>query len=317
MAFNYSYAVPRLDLGIAWEEYKTTLDDFVADQVLPIFRSSKKSAKYSALTKDSLLQDNDANRSVGGHYNRLHTKMSDKSFDCEEFGFEHPVDDVEREVYSSDFDAEVVATKVTARALALQREKRAAALLFNGTTWTGATLFLDTAVTWATVATSTPINDILTACTNVKNNCGIWPNALIVNYTNLGLLLQAAQVRAQYPGSLAITVDMLKTTLASIVGLDKIIVAGAARNSALEGQTVVASQVWSSSNAMVACIADENEPLLTPCVGRSMLFVPDSPQIVTVETYREEQSRSTIVRARQNVDEIVHDPSFAFLLKVD
>jgi hypothetical protein len=318
MGINYgTYAVPRLDLGMAFEEYSTSLADFIAPKVLPTFRSNRKSATYSALTAKDIIQDNDAARAPGGNYNRISTKLSDKSFDCEEYGFEHVVDDLERQIFSSDFDAEMVATKITARALALQREKRAAALLFNTTTWTGASLFLDITTTWATIATSTPVVDISNAAKKVKDNCGIWPNALITNYTNLTFLLQSTTLRNQFPGHPNLTWDMLTSMLGSMCGIRKVIIAGAIRDSADEGLTAVKAQVWSDSYAMVAVVPEENAPLLEPAVGRSFLYVPDSPAEVNIETYREEQKRSTIVRARHNMDEVVHDANFAFLLKVD
>jgi hypothetical protein len=315
---NYgTYSVPRADLGAAWEEYSTSLGDFVADQALPVFRTQQKAAKYSALSAESILQDVDAKRAPRATYNRIHSKLADMSYACEEFGFEHIVDDSERRLFASDFDAEMVATKITTRALMLQREKRASSLLFNTTTWTGASLFLDTAVTWATVATSTPVNDVTTAAKTVKDNCGTWPNALILNYTNLTFLLQSTQIANKFPGAPLITWDMLKSAMASIFGLTKLIVAGAARNSADEGQTVTPTQVWSNSFAMVAVVPDDPQNLVDPAVGRSFLWVPDSPNSVTVEMYREEASRGDVVRARHSMDEVVHDPKFAFLLKVD
>ena len=40
-----------------------------------------------------------------------------------------------------------------------------------------------------------------------------------------------------------------------------------------------------------------------PCLGRTFLWANDSPANLMVEQYREEQTRSTIYRSRQHVDE--------------
>lgn len=45
--------------------------------------------------------------------------------------------------------------------------------------------------------------------------------------------------------------------------------------------------------------------LWEPVYGRTFLWFQDSPQSVVVESYREENKRSTIIRARQHVGEAV------------
>jgi len=57
--------------------------------------------------------------------------------------------------------------------------------------------------------------------------------------------------------------------------------------------------------------------LQEPAVGRIFLWAEDSPENVVTESYEEDQTRSTIVRVRQNTDENIIDKFFGFLLKVD
>lgn len=318
MGVNYgTYAAPRLDLGVALKEHLSDMSEFIADKVLPVFRTTKKAASFSAITRESILQDSAALRAARSAYNRIDIGAKDKSYACKEYGLEGVVDDQERALYESDFDAEMSVAEITTRALMLQREKRAAAAVFDTALWTGANYFLDTAVTWATPATADPIGDILFAKEKVRKNCGMVPNALILNEDNVRLLQNTTQIKNQFPGAPLITLEMLRQALASIFGLTKLIVAGAVRNSAIENQTAVIADVWSSSNAMIALVADEGAPLQTPCIGRSFLWVPDSPNPVTAEMYREEQSRGDIFRARHSFDENIFDKNFAFLLKVD
>ena len=54
-----------------------------------------------------------------------------------------------------------------------------------------------------------------------------------------------------------------------------------------------------------------------PAIGRTFLWTEDSPTNMVVESYEENQTRSTVVRVRHNVDEKRIDPYFGFLLKVD
>ena len=67
---------------------------------------------------------------------------------------------------------------------------------------------------------------------------------------------------------------------------------------------------------MVAVIAT-TDSLKDPAVGRTFLWVEDSPDLMVSESYREEQTRSDIIRVRQNVAEKLIDENFAHLLQVD
>ncbi len=318
MGTNYSgtYAAPRLDLGVAFMEHQADLKEFVGSQILPIFRTPKRAASFSAITRETLLQDNQAYREARGNYNRVSTGAKDKSFSCEEFGLEQVIDDVERSLYQSDFDAEDAATKVTARALMLQYEKRVAAAVFNTSTWTGATLFTDvSAAPWDTAA-SAVIGPTLTAKEKVRALTGLTPNAMIIAESQVQNLLKNTEIKNQFPGAPLITLEMLRSALASIFGLQKLIVGGAVRNSAIEGQTYVGADVWTDDYAMVAVIPDAGAPLTSPCIGRTFLWTQDSEEL-TVEMYREEQSRGDVVRARHHLDEVIIDASFGHLLKID
>lgn len=319
MAANYSgsYAAPRLDLGVAFMEHLTNMTEFIGALVLPMFSTPKRAASFSAITRETLLQDAAALREARGNYNRVNLGAKDKSFSCEEFGLEQVVDDVERALYASDFDAEDAATKITARALMLQYEKRVAAAVFNTTTWTGASLFTDVSgAPWDT-AGSAVIAPTIAAKEKVRTLTGMMPNAMIIAEKQVQNLLTNTEIKAQFPGAPLITLEMLRSALASIFGLQKLIVGGAVRNSAIEGQAYAGADVWSDDYAMIAVIPDAGAPLTTPCIGRTFIWTQDSPNDVTVEMYREEQSRGDVVRARHHVDEVIIDASFGHLLKID
>lgn len=319
MATNYSgtYAAPRLDLGVAFMEHLADMKEFIGSQCLPFFKTPKRAASFSAITRETLLQDANALREARGNYNRINFGAKDKSFSCEEFGLEQVVDDVERALYASDFDAEDAATKVTARALMQQYEARVAAAVFNTTTWTGATLFTDVSgAPWDT-AGSAVIAPTLAAKEKVRVLTGMVPNAMIISEMQVQNLLKNTEIKNQFPGAPLITLEMLRSSLASIFGLQKLIVGGAVKNSAKEGQAFSGADIWTDDYALVACVADEGAPLTTPCIGRTFLWTQDSPTDIVMEMYREEQSRGDVVRARHHLDEVIIDPSFGHLLKID
>lgn len=319
---NYSgtYATPRLDLGVAFMEHTLDLKGFVAGQVLPVFRTQKKAASFSAAKRAALLQDPAAERAPRSGYNRINTQFADESYSCPEYGLEHVVDDSERSLYASDFDAEAIGAKVLARALMLKWEKRAAAAVFDATTsWPSgdSTLYTDITTVWSDAA-ATIIADIRAAKTKIYNLTGITDDlSLIVNKVNFDYLFANTQILGRMTSAIVTGEEQIRQNLANILGVKKIVVAGEMRNSAIEGAAFSGAAVWSSSYAMVARLAEPGDPLDTPCIGRSFLWVPDSPNEITTEMYREEQARGDVLRARHSMDELIIDPSFGHLLKVD
>lgn len=319
MGLNYSgaYAAPRLDLGMAFMEHTADLMEFIGMDVLPWFRSPKKEATFSAITRESLLQDKDAQRAARAGYNRINSEATDVTFNCQEFGLEHLVDDSERSLYENDFDSDEVAAKILARALFLQYELRISAAVFNTTTWSGA-LFTDVSGSdpWDNIA-SPAIQHVLDAKEAVRARTGMIPNALIISEIQAKNLTLNTDIIQRFPGAPLITLEMIRQALVSIFGLTKLIVGQSVRNSAIEGQPFTGADVWNEDFAMVAIVSNTGDPLSVPCIGRSMLWVPDSPIPIMMEQYREEQARGDVFRARHSTDELVIDENFGQLIQVD
>lgn len=319
MGVQYSsYATPRLDLGTAYMEFMDagSMPQFVATDVLPTFRTPRQAAKFSALTRETMLSAAAAGRASRSSYNRVDFGAEDKSYSCEEFGLEGLIDDRERILYSNDFEHESAVLMHVTQKLKLAMEVRTAALVFNTTTWTGSALYTDrSAAPWATVS-SDVITHVLAAKEKVRAGTGMEANALILGRGVFEALLSNTGIKAQFPGAPIITLQMVKNALAQIFGLEKLIIGNAVKNTADEGQTASLSDVWGSTYAMVARVADQGAGLQTPCLGRSFLWTPDSPEELVVETYREEQVRGDVLRARHDVDEVILSAEFGHLLKV-
>jgi hypothetical protein len=105
--------------------------------------------------------------------------------------------------------------------------------------------------------------------------------------------------------------------LADLFGLKYVLEGKAVRNSAKEGKAFVSADIWSDDYAMVGLVVENGQDLAQPGLGRTFLWVPDSPENATVEQYRDEGIRSDIFRVRQHVDEMILDEFFGHLLKVD
>ena len=92
--------------------------------------------------------------------------------------------------------------------------------------------------------------------------------------------------------------------LGQYFGLD-ILVASGQRDGAKKGQAYSLADLWDDENVHLIRRAAPGGRLREPVYGRTFLWFQDSPQSVVVESYREENKRSTIIRARQHVGEAV------------
>lgn len=306
-----SLATLRPDIAASFMEFDLAMDraGFVATRVLPVFEVQKQSGKFGKIPIEQLLQKRETKRASGAGYSRGKWTFTDASYATEEHGAEEPVDDREAEMYSDYFDAEVISGMRAMDAVLRNAEERVADAIFNTTTWTGAALTTAVTTPWATLATAVPLTDVEKAVIKVYDGTGIWPNALIMNRKTFRNLRNVAQVidriEASGAGSPAKASDVTVQMLAQAFDLDFVIVAGASENTANEAAAATIAQLWSSDMAMVARIATSND-FREPCLGRTFHWGADGSSIGgTVETYRDENVRSNIVRVRHEVDEIV------------
>ena len=313
--YSGSRAVPRADLGEAVQEFTQQQNEFIGTQVLPIFPTKKKSSIYPAITRESITREADTKRAPRGNYNRDGFSAKDKQYNCEEFGLEGPLDDGERTLYASDFDAELTTVQIVTRRVLQAQERRIAALMFNTGTFTGAQLYTDNSANPWTSASTDVIAQVRAIREKVRANSGLDPNVLIFSKANLDRLLNNQVIKDSIKYVARLTEAEILNALADLLGVRQILVGRGIYNTAKEGKAFANGDIWNPSYAMVAVIGDSSR-LSEPSVGRTFLWTSDSPENATVEQYRDDAARSDIFRVRQHVDEIVIDPYFAHLMKV-
>jgi hypothetical protein len=280
---------------------------YIAQRVLPVLEIAKQSGSFGKITIESLLKDVETKRAPGAGYSQSHWVFEPVTYACEEHGLQEPIDDRQAEMYAEYFKAETIAAMRALYGVMRAAEKRAAALLFDAATWTGAALTTAITEEWDTPAAAIPITDVEAAVKKVYDGSGLWPNALIINKKVFRNLRNVAQIidRIKYAGITDPRAGAITAAaMAQVFDLDYVIVAGGTKDSAKEGQTTTPAQIWSDEYAMVAKIATSDD-IQEPCVGRTFHWAEDGSVIGgTVETYRDETKRSDIVRVRHDVDEV-------------
>lgn len=312
-------ATPREDLGEALMQYRLEGGDskFIATEVLPILPTQKEAATVGVITREGLLKRADAKRAKRGSFNRVDFDAEDLSFTCEEYGLEGPLDDGERELYASDFDAELMTAMATQHKLEVEQEIRVKDLVFNTSTWTGAALYTDRSSAPWDAAASDAIGHVRAAKEKVRSAVGMNPNSMIVGQITMNNLLANTAILSRFPGVEVLTEEMLRRALASIFGLKNLIVGDKVYDSADEGQDSSVSDIWGDDYAMIALLQAKGDTLKAPGLGRTFMWTKRTKENTVVEEYREEQISSDIFRVRQYTDEKIFEAAFGHLLKVD
>jgi hypothetical protein len=296
----------RPELAGSFQEFDLEMDarGFVGLRVLPVVNVVKSAGTFGKIKVASLLANRDTKRAPGSGYVRQRYEFEKESFSTEEHGAEEPVDDKEAVLYGDYLQAEQVATARARDVVMRNYEIRAAALIFNTGTWS------PTGITneWDDHANAVPITDVETAVAAIYDACGLPPNAMVINWKVFRNLRNCAQVvdRLKYAGfndpkAQSITAEIL----AQVFDLEMIIVAGGKKNTKAEGVAAVLDDIWSDEYAWIGRVATSGD-IKEPCVGRTFHYSEDGSQIGgVVESYREEQTRSDIIRVRQDTDEKV------------
>jgi len=298
-----STTIQRPDLGALAYEYMIDAASrgFICMSIMPIFEVIEKTADYPKIPIESLIKDQDTKRLANGNYQRGDWKFETGTYNCEEYGWEEPVDDVEARLYRRFFDAEQVSTEIAVDRILRGQERRCAALCF-------ASADANIAIEWSTPATAVPRTNINAGKAAMRAASGLLPNALVMGYIAFTNALNTAELKdaLKYTNPIELGgLEVQRRILATYFGVDQVLVGGAQYDSAKKGQSFTLADIWDDEYVALVRVSSGGVSLKEPAYGRTFLWQEDAPQEVVVESYREEARRATIVRARQHVDEAV------------
>ncbi len=313
-------STPRLDLGIAFHEFTPDGMTFAAELALPTLDVAKEAGTISVITRENA-RTVDNVHSNGGTFGRVHLGSEDKSYSTKDYGLEGQLTDKDRERFASDYDAETEMVQMVKTNMLMAKEIRAAAALFNTTTWPSGTAELYTDVSSAPwdAAGSNVIGHVKAAIEQVRKNTGIKADTMLIGPVTLNNLELNTAILAKFVAVPVVTPDVWLRFLAQLLHLSQIIVADGVYNSAIEGQTATMGDIWSDDYALI--FKRQNGSLAMPGLGRTLRWTGESGSLVNgldnVVSYREEQTASDIFRVQEYVGEFIMDAYFGNLLKID
>ena len=307
-------ATLRPDLGALAFEYSlgAASQGFIAQMVLPPFFTPLKSAKYPVIPAEALLEDVDTARAPRAAYARGDWQFDFLDYNCSENGYEEPIDDSEAQMFRDYFDAETMAT-YRAMGIVLRRlEKRVASKIFSPAKFGGGHAV---AAAWNSYADADPRTDVVHGIEHIRLSTGLKPNALILDESVLRHVSMCDSVieRVKYSDPNAIRGDLTIPQLEAYFGC-RVLAAGAVGNKAAKGKAKAVSPIWSPTMAMLGVVSSGSQDLREPSLGRIFSWEAAGQEMLVVETYREEQTRSDIVRARQDTDECLQFTEAGYLM---
>lgn len=308
-----SLSTLRPDLASFFEfDLEANRRGLIALQVAPVVEVALQADNPGKIPIEQLLKVGAGRpRGSGAAYDRGSWTFTTWSYATLDYGWGEPLDDRDRARYQYLVDAEAVCVARAYNNVLLNAEIRMATMIFDTSTWTGASLYTDVGTTeWAQTnwATATPIAHVEAAVRKVWDNSGIWPNALVLNRTKYRDLRQCTEIRerivASGAGTPAKASDITQEMLASVFDLDYVIVAGSAKDSATEGQDTTVASIW-GDYAMVCKVATGAD-IREPCIARTFHWSEAGSQIGgVIKQYREEDKHSDIFEVSHDVAEVV------------
>lgn len=217
----------------------------IAKRAFPIVPVQFKTNLYYKWTRDDFFRVNAAERAPGTPSEGGDFGLATDSYDCKEYAIHKDIHDAVRDNADNELDLDEAASRYIAQQLLLKRE-----VVFNSTfiktgLWTGTTGGVDfTGVPGAPGANqfkqwdqagSTPIEDLRNQIVGMEEKTGYRPNKLVLGPHVVKKLLDHASLldRIKYTQKGVVTTDLL----ASLLGLDEVIVGGLIQNTGKEGQT--------------------------------------------------------------------------------
>lgn len=289
---------------------------FIGMRAAPVWESAEAEGQYPIINREYFKKAANTKRTSSGAYNRILGEFGQGTFSTEEHGLEHPIDDRRRRKYATLFDAESAAARILRYQILLAHERRvAAAYVAAGFT------NHNVSTAWSTVASATPINDVITGADAIQDACGIGREylSLIIPRADYLELLQVTQIinKSLYVyNDSVIPAELQPQQLAAMLGIKEVIVARSAYDTKEEGIAESMTQIWTAGICYLCVLANAGDDLSIPSALRTILWVGDSPAMPVVETYRDDAVRADIVRVRDDTDEVLTGEADLFVYQL-
>ena len=275
------------NLAIAYLPDATT---HFAREVFASVDVSKKSGKYGIFDRGDFLRNDAQRRAPGTPAARGGFNTSFGTYTAEEWAYEYVQPDEVRENWDLALDADRAGVAHVMEKLLIAQDAEFASTYLTTGVW-------DTDLTpstkWDAASGSDPIGEMRTASRTILQGVGHNANVACIAQDAWDVLQDHADLldRIKYTEKGIVTTDLL----ASVLGLEKVVVAAGVYDSAAEGQTE--SMAFSATDECLLVYAAQQPTIDTPSAGYIFSWT-QFDQVrqgsAGIRSYREEKIKSTV-----------------------
>lgn len=296
---NIHYDVPLTNISVAW-----TTGGLVGDVLFPAVPVQKQSNKYYIYQgREGWYPALDDARAPGTEANEIPgLTVSLDTYYAQEHALQIAVTDEERENADTPFNPDADGAELLASRVALGREYR----IYNLVTTASNYKSTLTAVPGTTsgfgpqwdLANSTPIKDIRLSQRLIHKESFLETNIAVIPYRVMSALEDNEDLisRIQYVERAVLTPDLV----ASLMGLQRVVVPGFGYATNNPGQTLAISYLW--NNEVVLAYNPPRPGLKTPAFGYEFVWGFGGGTSQIVDRWREERRASDVIRTRRRYD---------------
>lgn len=241
---------------------------FIADKVFPNIPVERQSDLYFTYPKGYWFRSEVKRRAPGTETPGIGSTRSTGNYYTPVYGVHEDIDDQVRANTDSPLDADRDASILVTQNMLLKRDILWASTYFTTGVWGTDITGVNSGATGNQVnrwdkAGSDPTNDVTTWALAIEEETGFTPNTLVIGPHVLKVLMNHTLIldRIKYTQRGIVTLDLL----AALFGVDRILVARAVQNTAVEGATNAMSFIF-GKHALL-CYSNPNPSIMQPSAG--------------------------------------------------
>ena len=270
-------------------------ENFMADQIFPIAPVDKESDYYYIWTKDFWFRDVVKRRTPNSDYAEGGVQISNTQFVCVNRGLRFPLPRETVQNQDAAINLEEAGAEWLAVQFGLHREIELAGVIFDQSAWTTDTT-LSGGSQWSDYANSDPMGDINTGLQGVEKLTGIKPNVAFMGAEVFDKLKSHPDLLDRYKHTQVgiLTEDLI----AKLLGVDKLLVGRAVKNTAEEGATFSGSYVW-DKNCLLMYVPT-SPGLMVPSAGYSFIWRRQSGLPIEIKRVADDLRNRDVLQADQS-----------------
>lgn len=231
---------PLTNISIAYKS-----EGLISDQLFSVVPVQKETDLYFVFDKANALRNPQTLRANGAEANEDYLVISTGTYRLEEHALKEIVTDRDRENADPGVSIEISTVEDLTDKILRQKERDAAVLMFTGANWTNVTS-LSAAQPWS--ANTTATNPLLvgdSAATLVLTSSGRKANTGVLDFRTYQACKEHVSIvdRVKYTSADSVTPQLLK----NLFGVDTMLIAEGAENTALEGLAATMALIWTDA----------------------------------------------------------------------